>query len=102
MREALTEETDGWKDLIAWLRAEVPPGSPKRTAAWLARELNVSGPAVRQWIERIARPAGAKRDALCRITGSSPERWITSKEKVEAEKLAGIGRSNDDGMKGVA
>lgn len=88
----MVEETPGWRDLIDWLEAEVPPGEPKRNMSRLAAMLDLKQPSVRGWVARHSRPtAGALRDAVCRITGSSPDRWLTSAEREEARKLAGVG-----------
>lgn len=85
-------ETDGWKDLVLWLETAPAEGEPKHTTTWLARQLNVSQPAVRGWVARISRPTeGPLRDALCRLIGSSSERWITEADRAEAARLATVG-----------
>lgn len=85
-------ETDGRNDLVAWLAETLPEGAPRRTAAGLARQLGVSAPAVRQWECRLSRPTeGPLRDALCRLIGSDPSRWITTEDRATAERLATIG-----------
>jgi len=78
----LIEETDGWRDLQAWLKSEPTPGEAKRTTSRIARELDISQPAVRGWVVRHSRPTiGPLRDALCRLIGSRPERWATNAER---------------------
>lgn len=88
---SLVEETQGWKDLVDWLNAEPAEGEPKRNPNRLSKELKISQPAVRGWVERISRPTvGPLREALCRIIGSSPDRWITQEDREEAAKYAAI------------
>lgn len=84
----LVEATDGWKDLVSWLNEKT---APKRTVAGLAAMLSVSQPAARGWFRRLSRPTkGPLRDAVCRIIGSSPERWETEAEKLQRRKLSKI------------
>jgi hypothetical protein len=85
------EITPGWEDLQKWLETPPPEGEPKRSASALARLLNISQPGVRYWVLRFSRPTeGPLRDALCRIIGSQPDRWLTAEEKDERERLAKI------------
>ena len=88
----LVEETQGWKDLVAWLEADLPEDEPKRNMTRLAEMLGLKQPSVRGWVARHSRPtAGPLREAVCRITKSSPERWMTKVEREEAKKLADVG-----------
>ncbi len=88
--EDLVEETQGLKDLREWLLA-APAGERKRTANGLATTLGISQPAVRSWLERRSRPtAGPLRDAVCRITGSHPDRWVTEEDREEAAKFGAV------------
>lgn len=90
-------ETPGWEDLVAWLDAPASDGEPKHTTTWLAKQLNISQPAVRGWSLRLSRPTeGPLREALCRLIGSSPERWVTDADRAEATRLAAVGRPEQD------
>ena len=85
------EETQGWEDLQNWLKERVPEGERKRSAGMLAELIGISQPAVSGWVRRFSRPEkGAMRETVCRIIGSSPERWQTEAETKEAERLAKI------------
>lgn len=94
-KDPQVEETEGWKDLVAWLDAELPEGEPKRSPSALAAMLDISQPAVRGWTLRLSRPSlGPLRDAVCRIIGSSPERWETTKERDERAKFDKVAPEN--------
>jgi hypothetical protein len=94
--DVLVEETEGWKDLKKWLATPAEPGEPKHTIAHLADLLGLSGPAVRAWSVRLSRPEiGPKRDALCRIICSHPDRWMTKADREDAKKFAKVGVPDD-------
>lgn len=95
--DSLVEETPGWHDLKRWLSEEPTPGEPKHTANRLATLLGISQPAVRSWEKRINRPQqGALREALCRVIGSSPDRWVTEKDRVEAAKYDAVAPAHEE------
>ena len=83
--------TPGRHDLIAWLETAPVKGEPRRSKTSLAKLLGVSQPAVTGWVTGDGRPEpGGRREALCRVIGSHPARWLTPRERQKAEGLAAV------------
>lgn len=86
------EPTDGWRRLTEWLQELDAETGRERSQTQLGKMLGVSQPAVRGWALRLSRPSeGPLRDAVCRITGSSPADWETSDERTRRDELESVG-----------
>ncbi len=71
------ERTEGWKKLVTWVDSVDPATGKKRSQGQLAELLHMTQPAVRGWYLRNCKPTeGPIRDAVCRITGSTPDEWL--------------------------
>lgn len=71
-----TGQTDALRRLMKWMSRD-----PKRTQAWLARQLGVSAPSVHAWMKGQTRPEPHLRKALRELASIPEESWWNDDER---------------------